>query len=952
MKKAAAALALLALVVLAGLWLGPRLIDWEPWRSRLAEIASDRLGRPVTLDGPVELALLPSPVVRAGGVTIAEPPGTDAETGFRVTARMLRLRLDLGALLTGRLAPREIALVGAELTLPWPPGPLLAFRPPAWITQLDARVEDGTVRVGGAVLEGVTARLASAGPAQALEVNGSFQWAGRAARVSATIGRPGWDGVAPLELSLTLPEASGRARGVLVPNGGFEGTMQLSGPDLSALLPSPPGPFRASGRLNAAADLIAADDLTLDLNGAPARGAAALRLVPSPRLDLALLASRLDLDGWVTALRSGAARPWPVSIDLSAEAASYAGLTLRRLRGAAFLEDGRLTLTDVSVLLPGETELDFAGATAGGRLEVGARFAGPDIRATLAALGLPVESLDPSLLRRGEGRLRLVLEEAQAAMPELTASFEDLRLSGAGTLRHGARPALGLGLTVDRLDLARWLPHGLDLAQLGRAAGAFDLNLRLAAERATLGEAVLERAALDAALEGGRLTLRRLSGRLAEADIVASGVLALGAHPRLHDLSVEANGAAARGLLALVPGSWPDRTALSGMPLSLRVAGGGTAEALALRGEATLGELRAEANGTLDLPARRGSGAVTLRHPGAPRLLSEAFGADVAGWLGEGSFSLVANLAGGPQGVAAESFELVAGGLRAGGALALADGARPRLTGRIAAERLPLPMPALRSPEPLPFEALAGFDAELTLEAARLEAGEMAAEAVTATLRLAEGRLRAERIRARMAGGTLEAALGIDVAGAEPPRLSLELRLADATLGGPLLGLPYDITAGRGDVSASLAAEGHAPLGLLGSLRGTWRAALRDGVLTGLDVGAAAAAAGLPDPVAAEAAARRALSSGATAFERLEMEGAVTGGQLRLGAARVTTEAGATASLSGVADLVRRTLDLRLAARPATPEAPELGLSVTGPAAAPRALPETADWARWRAERG
>ncbi|WP_270939321.1 AsmA family protein, partial [Falsiroseomonas oryzae] len=293
---------------------------------------------------------------------------------------------------------------------------------------------------------------------------------------------------------------------------------------------------------------------------APARGAVALRLLPAPRLDVALLASRVDLDGWVAALRQGGARPWPVSVDLSAEAAGFAGLTLRRLRGSAFLEEGRLTLTDVSLLLPGETELDFAGATAGGRLELAARFAGPDIRATLAALGLPVEELDPALLRRGEGRFRLVLEEGRAAVPELSATFEDLRLSGAGTLRHGPRPALGLGLTVDRLDLARWLPNGLDLARTSGALGAVDLNLRLAAEQARWGEAVLERAALDAALENGRITLRRLSGRLAEADIVASGTGMLGPQPRLGEVTLEANGPAARGLLALVPGAWPDRT--------------------------------------------------------------------------------------------------------------------------------------------------------------------------------------------------------------------------------------------------------------------------------------------------------------------------------------------------------------------------------------------------------
>jgi hypothetical protein len=952
MRRLGIAGGLLGVLALAALWFGPRAMDWEPWRERLAELATDRLGRPVTLDGPVELVVLPSPMIRAGGVTIAAPPGYEDDESFRVTARALRLRLGLGALVAGRVAPREIALIGAEMTLPWPPGPVLAFRPPSWITELDARVEDSTVRLGAAVLENVSAQLTSISATQALEITGAFTVAGRAARFGATLGRPGWDGIAPVEVSLALPEASARARGVMVPEGGFDGTLEVSGPDLSALLPSPVTTFRAAGRLTARADLLAADDLSIELGGAPARGAAALRLVPTPRLDVALLASRVELDGWVAALRQGGPRPWPVSVDLSAEAATYAGVTLRRLRGAAFLEEGRLTLTDVSMLLQGETELEFAGATAGGRLELGARFAGPDIRATLAALGLPVEDMDPTLLRRGEGRFRLVLEEAQAAVPEFTAAFEDLRLSGAGTLRHGARPALGLGLTVDRFDLGRWLPKGIDLAQLGMRLAGFDLNIRLAANQARAGEVVLERAALDAAVESGRLSVRRLSGKLAESDIVAAGGATLAQPLRVHDLSIEASGPSGRGLLALIPGAWPDGSALAGMPMALRVTGGGPAEALALRVEGHLGELRAEASLTLDAPGGRATATTTLRHPGAPRLLSEAFGLDVGAWLGEGSFSLVANVAAGPQGASAENFELVAGGLRAGGGLALATGARPRVTGRVVAERLPLPMPGLRSAEPLGLEALAGFDGELALEAAMVEAGVLAGEGVSAMLRLADGRLAVERLRARVAGGTLEGAMALDVSGGGLPRLGAELRLAQATLAGPLLGLPYDLTAGRGDASARVTAAGHSAAALLGTLAGTWQVRLADGVLTGLDLAGATAATAVGDLAEAEPAVRRALSGGATAFDRLELQGVVEGGRLRIEAGRVATEPGATATLTGEADLPRGVLDLRVGARAATPEAPELGLRVTGPVEAPRALPETAAWARWRAERG
>ena len=39
-------LLLLALLGAAGLWIGPRLMDWEPWRVRLATLAGLSLDRP------------------------------------------------------------------------------------------------------------------------------------------------------------------------------------------------------------------------------------------------------------------------------------------------------------------------------------------------------------------------------------------------------------------------------------------------------------------------------------------------------------------------------------------------------------------------------------------------------------------------------------------------------------------------------------------------------------------------------------------------------------------------------------------------------------------------------------------------------------------------------------------------------------------------------------------
>jgi hypothetical protein len=965
----------LALLFGAGLWAGPRLIDWEAWRVRLADVAAARLGRPVSLEGPIALVLLPNPRVEAGEVTVG-----DAGDGVTVRARAMRLRLDLPALLAGRLEPREIVLVGGEIRLPWPPGALPSFRPPPWLTVLDARLEDCRVLIGGLELEKLDASLVTGGATEALVTEGSFAWRGQAVRFSGQLGRAGFDGIAPLDLGLAAAGATLSARGVLLPAGGFEGRLDAAGNDLSAFLPAPAVPFRATtNRFTAAADLLAADDLSLDLGGQSARGAVTLRLDPAARLDIALSASRLDLDAWAAALRAamareGAASPAraavPVSVDLSAEATSLAGVPLRRLRGGAFLQGERLTLSDVSAVLPGDTAVELAGATAGARLEAALRFAGSDLRATLEALGLPLAGTDPARLRAGEGRFRLALQEGEAAFSDLAATLDGAKVTGAGVWRFAAgggpgaaaRPAVGLGLSFDRLVLDGLLPPDPSEwpALAGRAAANLDLNLRLAVDRVRWRGVAAQRAALDATTEAGRLALRRLSFRLGEVDAVASGNAALGggqAPPRLSDVSVEMNGPDGAALRALLPSEAAELLPLDGHAIAFRLTGGGSPEALALRAEAELGDLRAEAAGTVDAAQRRAAaGALTLRHPGAPRLLAPLLGGETAlGWLGQGSFSLIAALNGDARAVNAESFDLVAGEmrLRGSGVSVSLDGPRPRVSGRLAAERLPLPALAGRGDQPLGLRGLAALDAEVAVEAARVDVPELPpVEGASASLTLSAGTLRLDNAQARLGGGALRGALVVEGA-AEPPRVAAEAGLADAVVSGPLFGgVPVDLAAGKADARAELAASGHSAAALLATLGGTVAFGARNGILTGYDLGAVHAASALPDLSEAEAALRRALGGGATEFERLEGAARFADGRAALDGVSLSTEGGAVASATGGVDLGRggaAALDLRLATRPVA-EAPEIGLRLSGPAADPRRLPEIAPFLRWRAE--
>ena len=182
---------------------------------------------------------------------------------------------------------------------------------------------------------------------------------------------------------------------------------------------------------------------------------------------------------------------------------------------------------------------------------------------------------------------------------------------------------------------------------------------------------------------------------------------------------------------------------------------------------------------------------------------------------------------------------LSAGGLHAGGALALAGlGTTPGLTGRIAADTLPLPVPALGATEPIAFGMLRGWQAEVKLEAAQVLADALPVlRQAQARLVLADGTLRLEGLTARLGGGALTATASAD-ATATPPVVTLQARLDGVAPEEGTFGLPLDIASGGLAASLAFTAAGHSPAALASTLAG--RAHLEvstDGTLAGASLG-------------------------------------------------------------------------------------------------------------------
>ena len=963
---------LVLVLLVAGVWLVPGMLDWNRYRDGIAALASQQLGRPVRIGGGVSLQLLPQPILTAddvsveGGVVDEHSVAAIADD-IGLHAKALRLRVALGPLLAGKVDARELTLQGADLRLPWPPPPgSIVQRPPAWLTGLQARIEDGRLQVGDLAISAIQCTVSTDPDTGTLSAAGVLEAGQRKWQFTARLARPGRDGAAALDVSLDgqdkLRDTGGTFSGQIAADGALSGRVAGRGPDLSQLMPAPALPWRGDGRLNAAAGLAIADELALEIGGAPARGAVALRVQPQAQLDVAIAAGRLDLDAWLPALLArnpGTLRAGiPTGIDLSAEAATLAGGTLRRLRGGVDLANGVVHLREVSAIVPGDAQLSLSGRV---DTEPQMRFDGavhlvaPDFRGTLrwlqrvapAAMAFP-----PDVLRTVDLSGKVIADPAQAAFTELEGTVDGARVGGAVAVRLGSRTGITAAVTLDRLVLDPWLPDPASLsadAALGAAAAlrSVDADLKLQVGRVGWAGVPLGGIGLELQSEQSRVVLRRLEAQPLGARLAVSGQLSDA--NRLSDGRLEfsaADLAPLRKVLArALPGA-PSLDAILRGTGSLLVLAAGPPEALAGRVTLELNDLRLEAQPVFNLPGRRWSGPLTLHHPGAPRLLEMLGMGGAAAWLGDGSLSLVGQVAVAPGRIELEGGTFAAGALRASGRV-LAEGRR--VSGQVGFETLPLPLLYPRSPEPLPIAWLRGWQAGLQLRAAQVLVG------LTPVLRLAagdvtlqDGVLRLARGVGQLEGGAITGGAMLDAA-SDPPRLSVQVQASGLLLGGPVFESPLDVVAGRADASLDLSAAGYSPAALLATLAGPATVRVRDGIVAGFDLGAAGAALARPDPREATAAARDALLGGRTSFGLLEAPLTVARGVVTTDATLVGAEG--EARLAGSLDMQGGSFDLRLSLRPAGAGAPGLDERLTGPVSSPVRTPELAGLARWLADR-
>ena len=103
-------LALIAAIVAA--LAAPLFVDWNAWRPEFEQRASVLVGTPVTIRGPIEASILPTPAFVMRDVTVG-----DAEHGTGLKAGQIRGILSLGSLFRGAVEAEEIVLTKPSMRL-------------------------------------------------------------------------------------------------------------------------------------------------------------------------------------------------------------------------------------------------------------------------------------------------------------------------------------------------------------------------------------------------------------------------------------------------------------------------------------------------------------------------------------------------------------------------------------------------------------------------------------------------------------------------------------------------------------------------------------------------------------------------------------------------------------------------------------------------------------------
>jgi hypothetical protein len=579
----------LILIAAAALF-APLFVDWNSYRAQFEDYGRKLTGRDVTIAGQIEARLFPWPVLVLNQVTIANREG--AHRVNLMEARRIEMGMSLAPLISGQVEVDSIAIDTPVLALErlatgaasWtiePEQAVAALIDPDRVAVSEISISNATVFIGDHRRAGLDRIDKLTGTLSAPALSGPW-------RMRATASHRG----APFEITLTTGKLNrGEATRVglrIAPVEGagmiysFDGEVaRPQGKNVKGAIRIAPAP---GSRANGDAEIglrpfqvkadIESDFDSVSLSNIEAAPISSLEpgnfITGAARIDLGarvvvqagLSTARLDLDQIVgrTArdlMHSGdafealgrflAAMPerLELHVDMAASSVVVGGETIEASRLDVELSHGRLRIEEFTTALPGQTRARFAGLVVfsdgeplmsgdigvdSGSLRDFVVWAVPEQRRTIEQLWTG---------HRGRLALEAKLDVAThgVRLSELSASLDEGTFTGSLSSQTGTDAGLALRIDADRLDLDRYLPRGLDLADdsglamtlvdlLGEAMTLGDFLLTTQAAELRFHGVEAQDIAIDIAANENGLELRTVEiGRVGAARMDVSGLL-------------------------------------------------------------------------------------------------------------------------------------------------------------------------------------------------------------------------------------------------------------------------------------------------------------------------------------------------------------------------------------------------------------------------------------------
>jgi uncharacterized protein involved in outer membrane biogenesis len=392
MQKALLGAAIALILVLVTALVGPLFVDWGRYRQTFQHEIARLTGSDVRIRGPIDVRLLPVPMLSMGEAEIGAPGGP-----AQVRAKALRVELALGPLMHGEFEASDVALESPEISValgsaarPEQAASALAFDPGA-VSVARLTIENGRLVVTGGPNGPIALeRLEFSGTARSLlgpaKGEGSAVVGGEVYPFAIDAGRASATGAVSVRLRVDAADHARRGDldgAVSIDQGvpRFAGSLRWSrtaghsGQGFNE-------PWRLSAKVRADWAAAALDDVDLQYGAEDRavqfRGRGAITFRAQPEVDVTLAAGKVDLDRMLALPANARRRPAagvyaiadalgeaapgvPVTIGLTANAVTLADATLERVSIRLSGKANAWDLDSLDVQAPGGATVQLRG---------------------------------------------------------------------------------------------------------------------------------------------------------------------------------------------------------------------------------------------------------------------------------------------------------------------------------------------------------------------------------------------------------------------------------------------------------------------------------------------------------------------------------------------------------------------------------------------------------------